>query len=256
MAIAPTSHPGEHGVALWRTLAAEGRGVLIYATGHEGRGIGLIDKLRAYMEQEAGADTLDANLRLGLPPDGRHYDDAAAVLDAVGIRSIRLITNNPGKVEGLQSAGITVEEAIPLPASPHLRNRRYLHTKQDRFGHVQLIGDGLPAEVPGQPVDIGSLLGAGQPSDGRPFVLLKYAQTLDGRIVTADCGSKWISSEAEVCRYRARPARPPERGRAPRVARPARRLRCRTGRSRHRAVRRPPAHRPHGPRPLPGPRDP
>jgi GTP cyclohydrolase II len=180
-----------------RTLAAEGRGVLIYATGHEGRGIGLIDKLRAYMEQEAGADTLDANLRLGLPPDGRHYDDAAAVLDAVGVRSIRLITNNPGKVEGLQSAGITVEEAIPLPASPHLRNRRYLHTKQDRFGHVQLIGDGLPAEVPGQPVDIGSLLGAAQPSDGRPFVLLKYAQTLDGRIVTADCGSKWISSEAE-----------------------------------------------------------
>src|SRR6266700_444527 len=72
-----------------RDLAAEGRGVLIYATDHEGRGIGLLDKLRAYMEQEAGADTVDANLRLGLAPDGRRYDDAAAVLKAIGVRSVR-----------------------------------------------------------------------------------------------------------------------------------------------------------------------
>jgi 3,4-dihydroxy 2-butanone 4-phosphate synthase/GTP cyclohydrolase II len=102
-----------------RALVAEGRGVLIYATGHEGRGIGLLDKLRAYMEQEAGADTVDANLRLGLAPDSRRYDDAAAVLKAIGVRSVRLSTNNPRKVEGLQAAGVTVEQSFrcPLPAS-------------------------------------------------------------------------------------------------------------------------------------------
>jgi 3,4-dihydroxy 2-butanone 4-phosphate synthase/GTP cyclohydrolase II len=173
-----------------RAVAAEGRGVVIYATGHEGRGIGLIDKLRAYMEQEAGADTVDANLRLGLAPDSRRYDDAAAVLKAIGVRSVRLSTNNPYKVEGLQAAGITVEEVVPVPAIPHLRNQRYLHTKQDRLGHVNLIGARPPAEHPAQPVDVGSLLGSAEAADGRPFVVLRYTQTLDGRIaaLTSDAG--------------------------------------------------------------------
>ncbi len=165
-----------------RMLAAEGRGVLVYATGHEGRGIGLLDKLRAYMEQEAGADTVDANLRLGLAADSRRYDDAAAVLQAVGVRSVRLTTNNPGKVEGLQAAGIIVEQVIPTPAFPHLRNQRYLRTKQERFGHVTLIGAPLPAEGAAQPMDVGSLLGTASPPDGRPLVVLKYTQTLDGRV--------------------------------------------------------------------------
>jgi GTP cyclohydrolase II len=168
-----------------RAVAVEGRGVVIYATGHEGRGIGLIDKLRAYMEQEAGADTVDANLRLGLPPDSRRYDDAAAVLKAIGVRSVRLSTNDPHKVEGLQAAGITVEQVIPVPAVPHLRNQRYLRTKQDRFGHVNLIGDPLPAVLAAQSVDVTSLLGSAQPRDGYPFVVLKYTQSLNGRIVAA-----------------------------------------------------------------------
>ena len=180
-----------------RTLAAEGRGVLIYATGHEGRGIGLIDKLRAYMEQEAGADTLDANLRLGLPADSRRYDDAAAVLKAIGVRSVRLTTNNRGKAQGLQAAGITVEQVIPMPAIPHLRNQRYLRTKQERFGHVNLIGDPPPAERAAQSVDVGSLLGTPRPPDGRPFVVLKYTQTLDGRVAAVSGDSEQISGAAE-----------------------------------------------------------
>lgn len=166
-------------------VAAAGRGVVIYATGHEGRGIGLIDKLRAYMEQEAGADTLDANLRLGLAPDSRRYDDAAAVLKAIGVRSVRLSTNNPRKVEELQAAGIMVEQVIPVPAVPHLRNQRYLRTKQDRFGHVNLIGDPLPAVPTAPSVDVTALLGSAQPPDGYPFVVLKYTQSLNGRIVGA-----------------------------------------------------------------------
>ncbi len=180
-----------------RALAAEGRGVLIYATDHEGRGIGLLDKLRAYMEQEAGADTVDANLRLGLAPDGRRYDDAAAVLKAIGVRSVRLSTNNPRKVQELQAAGITVEQVVPVPALPHLRNQRYLRTKQDRFGHRNLIGDPPPAEHATQSIDVGSLLGSAKAPDGRPFVVLKYAQTLDGRITAATSDAGRIGSAAE-----------------------------------------------------------
>src|SRR3989440_8799653 len=127
-----------------RALAAEGRGVLVYATGHEGRGIGLVDKLRAYMEQDRGADTVDANLKLGLPADGRRYDDAAAVLKAVGVRSVRLVTNNPRKVAGLRAAGIAVDEVVPVPAVPSLRNQRYLRTKQDRLGHGGLLHHPVP----------------------------------------------------------------------------------------------------------------
>jgi GTP cyclohydrolase II len=181
-----------------RALAAEGRGVLIYATGHEGRGIGLLDKLRAYMEQDAGADTVDANLRLGLPPDSRRYDDAAAVLKAIGVRSVRLATNNPRKVQELRAAGVTVEQVIAVPAVPHLRNQRYLRTKQDRFGHVNLVGAPPPGEHPTQSVDVGSLLGSAQPSDARPFVVLKYTQTLDGRIATAVGDAERMTGAAET----------------------------------------------------------
>lgn len=165
-----------------RALAAEGRGVLVYATGHEGRGIGLVDKLRAYMEQDRGADTVDANLRLGLPADSRRYDDAAAVLKAVGVRSIRLTTNNPLKVAALEAEGITIEQVIPTPTVPSLRNEHYLRTKQRRLGHTTLIGHHIPAEPVAQSIDVSTLLGRAVPGSDRPFVLLRYAQTLDGRI--------------------------------------------------------------------------
>jgi 3,4-dihydroxy 2-butanone 4-phosphate synthase/GTP cyclohydrolase II len=171
-----------------RALAAEGRGILVYATGHEGRGIGLIDKLRAYMEQDRGADTVDANLRLGLPADSRRYDDAAAVLKAVGVRSVRLATNNPRKVEGLKAAGIIVRQVIPTPAVPHLRNQRYLRTKQHRFGHTALLGHRVPAEAVAQSIDVSGLLGSAVPAGDRPLVILRYAQTLDGRLLAGSPG--------------------------------------------------------------------
>ena len=123
-----------------RLLTAAGRGVFIYATGHEGRGIGLLNKLRAYVAQDHGADTVDANRLLGLPIDGRDYTEAAAVLRALGVRTVRLLTNNPHKVQGLRAAGTTIDEVIPLPTAPHHRNATYLTTKTTRMNHVQPAG--------------------------------------------------------------------------------------------------------------------
>src|SRR3954470_15999438 len=96
-----------------RLVAAAGRGVVVYVTGHEGRGIGLVNKLRAYVAQDEGADTVDANVMLGLPVDSRDYTDAAAVLDQLGVKTIRLLTNNPRKVTGLREAGAVVDDVVP-----------------------------------------------------------------------------------------------------------------------------------------------
>jgi GTP cyclohydrolase II len=179
-----------------RTVAAEGRGVVLYLNGHEGRGIGLIDKLRAYVEQDAGADTVDANLRLGLHADLRDYGDAAAVLRALGVRSVRLLSNNPAKADGLEHNGIAVESLRALSTAAHRRNRAYLQTKQARFGHLRPAGAGLD-ELPEASVDVGALLGPLRPRADRPAVVLKYAQTMDGRIATHTGDAKWISGEPE-----------------------------------------------------------
>jgi 3,4-dihydroxy 2-butanone 4-phosphate synthase/GTP cyclohydrolase II len=116
-------------------VAAEGRGVVLYVRGHEGRGIGLLHKLQAYQLQEAGADTVDANIALGLPADARDYGTGAQILCDLGIRSMRLLTNNPDKRVGLEGYGLRIVGRVPLPVRAHRENLRYLRTKRDRMGH-------------------------------------------------------------------------------------------------------------------------
>ena len=115
-------------------IAERGRGAVVYLRGHEGRGIGLLAKLRAYHLQDAGADTVDANVELGLPVDAREYSVAAQMLGDLGIRSVQLLTNNPGKVDALVGYGFGVVR-VPLPPAATPQNLRYLTTKRDRMGH-------------------------------------------------------------------------------------------------------------------------
>lgn len=125
-------------------IVAEGRGVVVYLRGHEGRGIGLVAKLQAYQLQDGGRDTVDANLDLGLPADARHYGTATQILRDLGISSVRLLTNNPEKTSNLEEYGVRVTERVPLAPRPNDHNIAYLRTKRDRMGH-QL--DGLDAYV-------------------------------------------------------------------------------------------------------------
>ena len=117
-------------------VAAAGRGVVLYMRGHEGRGIGLLHKLQAYQLQDRGFDTVDANLELGLPADARDYGTGAQILYDLGVRSMRLLTNNPAKRAGLQGYGLEVTGREALPVRLHPENVRYLRTKRDRMGHL------------------------------------------------------------------------------------------------------------------------
>jgi 3,4-dihydroxy 2-butanone 4-phosphate synthase/GTP cyclohydrolase II len=116
-------------------IAAEGRGVVLYLRGHEGRGIGLIRKLQAYQLQDGGLDTVDANLKLGLPADAREYSMGAQMLADLGVSTVRLLTGNPAKMAGLTEYGITVAGRVPIPVAPTSDNLRYLMAKRDRLGH-------------------------------------------------------------------------------------------------------------------------
>jgi len=127
-------------------VVEEGRGVVLYIRGHEGRGIGLLHKLQAYQLQDRGRDTVDANLELGLPADARDYGTGAQILVDLGIRTMRLLTNNPAKRAGLEGYGLAVVGRESLPVRAHPENVRYLRTKRDRMGHLL---DGLDQVVEG-----------------------------------------------------------------------------------------------------------
>ena len=111
-------------------------GVVVYMRGHEGRGIGLINKLRAYSLQERGLDTVDANLALGLPADARDYAAAAGILADLGVERVRLLTNNTDKVAQLRELGLDIVEQVPLVVGVGPNNHQYLETKRDRMGHI------------------------------------------------------------------------------------------------------------------------
>jgi len=117
-------------------IGAEGRGVLLYIRGHEGRAIGLTHKLRAYALQEEGRDTVEANVELGFPPDPRDYGIGAQILYDLGVRSMRLLTNNPAKRAGLEGYGLSIAERVPLETFPTPQNLQYLRAKKEKLGHL------------------------------------------------------------------------------------------------------------------------
>ena len=188
--------------ASMRLIAAEGRGALLYLR-QEGRGIGLLEKLRAYNLQDIGYDTVEANLMLGHQPDLRDYRVAAEMLRDLGIIALRLLTNNPDKIAGLERCGLTVVERVPLETAVHAENAHYLDTKVRRMRHLLRVTSDelrvtsldaatttLPTSLNGSErvtrhasrVTSDELLDELPSRPGRPFVTLSYAQSLDGSI--------------------------------------------------------------------------
>jgi 3,4-dihydroxy 2-butanone 4-phosphate synthase/GTP cyclohydrolase II len=144
-------------------IGAEGRGVLLYIRGHEGRAIGLTHKLRAYQLQEQGRDTVEANVELGLPVDPRDYGIGAQILVDLGVRSMRLLTNNPSKRAGLEGYGLSILERVPLETRPNARNIEYLRTKREKMGHLLThLEGGPPVEVAEEAPEPDVEVGAGE----------------------------------------------------------------------------------------------
>jgi GTP cyclohydrolase II len=127
---------GEQLDAALKRIAEAGQGVVVYLRGHEGRGIGLANKIKAYQLQDQGRDTVEANLDLGLPVDIRDYEVAAHVLRHLGVKSIRLMTNNPRKMKKLADYGVLIAERVPMLTAHTPHNIAYLRTKQEKLGHM------------------------------------------------------------------------------------------------------------------------
>ena len=185
-------------------IAEEGRGALIYLR-QEGRGIGLLEKIRAYNLQDEGHDTVEANLILGHGADERSYALGSCILKDLGINSVRLITNNPEKIEALEADGIKVSDRVALPSTIHPENSRYLMTKVERMNHML-----QPPVHRSRPRRVTSLnlkqeiedwlndRAASFQSESRPFVTLSYAQSWDGSITTHSGEPLSISGEESM----------------------------------------------------------
>jgi 3,4-dihydroxy 2-butanone 4-phosphate synthase/GTP cyclohydrolase II len=132
---------GEQLHAAMEMIGREGRGVVVYIRGHEGRGIGLLHKLRAYQLQEQGRDTVEANIELGFPADPRDYGIGAQILVDLGVHSMRLLTNNPTKRAGLEGYGLTISERVPIQSTATEHNISYLRTKKEKLGHLIDVGE-------------------------------------------------------------------------------------------------------------------
>ena len=161
------------------------RGVLLYLR-HEGRGIGLFDKIRAYALQDRGLDTVDANVALGLPVDGRDYAAAAGVLAKLGVKRARVLTNNPAKLQALAEHGIEIVERVPIEGHANPTNQDYLRTKASRMGHL-LESQSVMTSAPGP-----------NGHHSRPAVTVHYAQTIDGRIAARNGDAHWVSGESSL----------------------------------------------------------
>jgi 3,4-dihydroxy 2-butanone 4-phosphate synthase/GTP cyclohydrolase II len=129
-------------------IAEEGTGVIVYLRGHEGRGIGITNKLHAYNLQDEGYDTVDANLELGLPVDNREYGIGAQMLVDLGLTTMRILTNNPAKRGGLEGFGLEIVEQLPITSPPNEDNIRYLTTKAERMGHSLGLESSSPSSAP------------------------------------------------------------------------------------------------------------
>lgn len=177
-----------------KRIAEAGSGILIYLR-QEGRGIGLLDKLRAYNLQDEGHDTVDANLLLGHDSDERTYELAALMLRDLNVRSVRLLTNNPSKIESLRNLGIVVNSREPLVAAAHAESARYLQTKVQRMGHQIEMANGHVADGasrngnnaphPDAVSEIAARASGFRERHGRPFITLCYAQSLDGCLASS-----------------------------------------------------------------------
>ncbi len=174
-------------------IAAEGAGIILYLR-QEGRGIGLLDKLRAYNLQDDGYDTVDANLMLGHQADARDYRVAALMLQDLGVQSVSLLTNNPNKIESIEALGIDVQARVAVPLDINPENEAYLQTKVVRMRHLLDISIRQTSKVSKTAkASLDTLLPQIETRNGRPYITLTYAQSLDGSIALQQGKSTLIS---------------------------------------------------------------